>query len=138
MSDRKKIEEKYTKNMRSLVALLDGEKNLREPKIPKDEVGTFVEKMLKKKKETLYEEAMNEGSALIDSHIQFGRFVKQEQQKFDNAVVEKKKEFNEKTDRFLKKFSDLATYEKEFYAAVKGTAVEADKNEENDGEEEDK
>lgn len=114
-----KVEKQYIKNLSRLTALMKGSGNLKDSKLPKDEVGDLVDELIKERRLEMGKKFKTAASALIDKKRQFDKDVTELEKKFENDVTSKKKEFNQAMSDLFKMVDDMDAMEKEYYDTLK-------------------
>jgi len=123
-----KVAKQYDANFKKLVALMNGEKNMRKTKVPNNEIGQVVAELIKEKKDAAIKAFKDQAILLLDKKVEFDKEIKKLEDEFKNKVNGKKKEFTEEMQKLFKTVENIESIEKSYYASL-GTAVN---NEEQD------
>lgn len=118
-----KISKNYDANFKKLVALMGGEKQLKKPSIPNDEVGTIVEELIKERREEKIKEFKEGAKKLLDKKIEFDKECRKAEEDFKKAVTEKKKNFTEEMKKVFNIIEDINAIEKSYYDSMKATVA---------------
>lgn len=109
-----KVAKRYETNLKKLVALFGGEKSLKTSKIKNTEVNAIIEELTKERKENLVKEFKTKAAALLDRKVEFDKFIKQEEEKFKQAINNKKKEFSQEMEDCFKIVESIDNLTKEY------------------------
>ncbi len=89
-----KESKKFDANIKKLVALFNGEKAFKKPKVANKDVNNIIEELTKENKEKLVKDFKEKASKLLTSKVEFDKFVVAKQKEMEQAIQNKKKEFN--------------------------------------------
>jgi len=132
-NESQKIQKNYENAMQKLFAVFGGEKNVHPKKRIKGDVATkIVEDLLREQEAKKKEEFKQKALSLIEAKVQFDQFVKQEEQKFQKAINDKKKEFTQKVNEVLQIVDGIEDIRRQYAESLK----ELVKDSENSGEDE--
>lgn len=115
-----KITKQFNANIKKLVALMNGESNLKRVNVPAGEVGKIVEELVGERRKEKIEEFKKKAKEILDKYIEFQKAVKKEETEFTNKVNGKKKEFNEELVKLFAFVDDIAAVERGYYQAIGG------------------
>ena len=115
-----KVEKQYNANFKKLVALMNGEKNMRKTKVPHNEVGQVVEELIKEKKATAIKAFKEQAVVLLDKKVEFDKEIKKLEEEFKGKVNTKKKEFTEEMQKLFKTVEGIEAIEKSYYESLGG------------------
>ena len=93
-----KVSKKFDGNIKKLVALFNGEKAFKRPKVANSDIKTIIEELTKEKKEGLVKEFKEKAAKLLTSKVEFDKFVSQKEKELKEAIVNKKKDFNKEME----------------------------------------
>lgn len=129
----KKVIESYEKNLKKLVAIVGGEKNLKsKSKIGKDKLADLVSELFKE--ETLETEKNTKEALkqLLKNRVEMSRLIDAKKKELVQLEETKMKEFNEAAVKLFNQVEGIDTLEKEYYAALTdATTAEAKLDENN-------
>lgn len=115
-----KITKQFNFNIKKLVALMNGESNLKKVNVPSGEVGKIVEELVGERRKEKIEEFKKKAKEILDKYIEFQKAVKKEEGEFTNKVNGKKKEFNDELVKLFAFVDDIAAVERGYYQAIGG------------------
>lgn len=120
-NDSGKIAATYDKNIKKLVAILQGDQPLKSAvKVPSDEVGKLVKELLKEKQETAAKAIKTSISELIEKKVQMDKDFKKAEADLKKLKEQKQKEFNEAAGKVFTQIDGLDQMEKDYYATLGG------------------
>jgi molecular chaperone GrpE (heat shock protein) len=93
-----KVAKQYEANIAKLVALMSGSQVFKKPKVKTGDVAAIIEELVAERTENIKKEFKEKASKLIDAKVEFDKFVKQKEKEFQDAITNKKKEFNKEMD----------------------------------------
>ena len=108
------VTKKFENNETKLVSLLKGNKTFSKVKLSNKEVTDLVEELIKERREENASLFKQKAKALIDSKIQFEKFVKQKEKEFQEAITEKLKEFNKEMEDTFSLVEDIEELRKTY------------------------
>ena len=112
------VTKKFDANEAKLISLLKGNKGFAKVKLSNKEVTDLVEELIKEKREENAILFKQKAKALIDSKIQFEKFVQQKEKEFQEAVTEKLKEFNKEMESVFSLVEDIEELRKTYEATL--------------------
>lgn len=113
-----KINKQYEAGLRKLIALMEGDKNLRKSKLPKSDLSVVIAELLKEKKEKLAIEVKTKVSTLLDEKVAFDKEVKRLEEDFRKNVNAQKKTFTDKMNEVFKLIDGIDDVEKSYYSSL--------------------
>lgn len=138
----KKIEAKYASSLALLVGVMRGKDNLVPLKADLSDVEIAIEELFEEDKKAVIETFKADVRVLLKQHLDFERSVKEETEKFNKVVLEKKKAFGDVAMKIFSKVKNIyslqASYAKSVASIVKAGAeaeVIAKEDENEQGEE---
>lgn len=120
-----KIEKSFNANIRKLIGLMKGEKNIKKGKVSKDEVAGVVDELIKERKEAALKKFKEDAIALLDQKVEFDKEVRKLEDELKNKVNAKKKEFTEKMQNLFKQVDSIEAIEKSYYSSLGGDSANA-------------
>jgi len=114
---------KYTENINKLVALLNGDMLLTRSRMPNSEVFTAMQELVAEEKATRIAAIKEDVRLLIKKKMEFDTFQKQERAKFEKAVEDKQKEFNNEVNKIFSKIEDIKEMEENYLATLTSAAT---------------
>ena len=93
-----KVAKQYEANIAKLVALMSGPQVFKKPKVKAGDVAAIIEELVAERTDSIKKEFKEKASKLIDAKVEFDKFVKQKEKEFQDAITNKKKEFNKEMD----------------------------------------
>lgn len=114
-----KVKKQFESTMRTLVAIVGGEKNLAPTKkIGTDTLAQVVEGLLKEEREEKEKQVKEQLKNLLSAHVQLQKEVKQKKEELAKLEEKKMKEFNESARQLFGQIDALGQREKEFYDSL--------------------
>lgn len=133
----KKVLAGFDKNMKTIVAIVGGDKKVKiSTKVPKDAVGDMVTELFKEEREEGVKAAKLALKTLLKGHATLNQALIQKRKELDAHEVAKKKEFNAEAAKVFAMFENLGEVEKQYYTAFQATAPETPEVETEEEEEE--
>lgn len=109
--DSNKIAIEYEKNLKTLVALFNGNDAFKKTKVPTDDVSKLVEEILKEKREEKLIEFKTKAKALLEEKVRFDAETLKLTDEFNKKILEKKKEFSKSMLDCFKIVEDIKAVE---------------------------
>lgn len=132
-NDNNKVNKAFESNLKKLVAIVDGEKNLKPiTKVGSDIMKNIVTELFKEETEAIELSTKDTLKELLKKYVQMLRDIETKKKELSALEIAKKKEFNEAATKLFNKIDGIGILESEYYGALV-TAVSAD----NETEEED-
>lgn len=114
-----KTSQKYEANWKKLVALFKSDKPLKgSKKLPKDDVSSVIDELLKERKEKQIAEFKIKASELIDKNIKFNKEVAEAKKQMEKTIQDKKAEYNKAMEEVFNMIDGIAELEKDYYTAL--------------------
>ena len=113
-----KVAKQYEANIAKLVALMSGSQVFKKPKVKTSEVANIIEELVAERTENIKKEFKEKASKLIDAKVEFDRFVKQKEKEFQDAITNKKKEFNKEMDSVFNLLESIDEIKKSYEASL--------------------
>lgn len=134
----KKIEVKFQKNMKRLIALFTGDAIFKKPRLGGESLQAALTELTADIRKKTIEDFKVRAQAIIDKKREFDRFVLETQKQMDSQVLAKKKEFNKEMDALFGTLEKLENLERDYYQTLKEASkpVEEPATEPTDEEEE--
>lgn len=117
---------KFEANWKKLVALMNGESIFEKDKLEKSEVAIALEELTKEEKKALIEEFKSKARGLVKTKAEFDKFVKEQKKKMDQAILEKKKEFNKEMQSIFSIVDRIETIERDYYESLREMSTNAE------------
>lgn len=125
VSESGKVEKKFNSNLSKLVSLM------RQPieqaakvKVPNTEMASIVEELLKERKEETIKLFKTRASALLDKNVEFNKFVKQQKETLEKAILEKKKEFSKQMEECFALVENIDKLYEDYKASLEEAQAE--------------
>jgi hypothetical protein len=135
-NDNNKVNKAFESNLKKLVAIVDGEKNLKPvTKVGSDIMKNIVTELFKEETEAIEQSTKDTLKELLKKYVQMLRDIDAKKKELSALEIAKKKEFNEAATKLFNKIDGIGILESEYYGALV-TAVSAETNEEEDADEE--
>ncbi len=112
--DNNKVAKKFEQNVKKLVALFSGEKAFKKAKVANSEVSEIIAELTKERKEGLIKDFKDKAGKLLTSKVEFDKFVSQKQKELEQAILNKKKEFNKEMDDCFQIVENIDSLQKEY------------------------
>lgn len=117
--DNNKINQKFEQNTKKLVALFQGnERVLSKKRSKSNELTDVIDELLKEKKEEKKKLFKEKASKLLQSKVEFDRFIVEEQKKFEQAILNKKKEFNKEMEDCFSLVEDIDIMANDYHKSL--------------------
>ena len=126
--DGDKVQKNFDSNFKKLVALFQGERNLRKSKVPHTELGAVVEELIKDKKAKAIEDFKAAAIVIMDKKVEFDKEIKKLEAEFKQKKDAKLKEFTEEMQNLFKKVEGIEQIEKSYYESLKIAGKADEKN----------
>ena len=123
-----KVSKQFDANLRKLVAIMGGQKNMKKVSVPSDEVGDVVEELLKERRDEKVKEFKAKAKEILEKKLEFDKAVKKAEDDLKNTVNAKKKEFSEEMQKLFSFVDDIGSVEKSYYQSLKEIAPEEQQN----------
>lgn len=135
-NDNNKVNKAFESNLKKLVAIVEGEKNLKPiTKVGSDTMKNIVTELFKEETEAIEQSTKETLRDLLKKYVQMLRDIETKKKELSALEITKKKEFNEAATKLFGKIDGIGILESEYYGALV-TAVSADTNEDDDADEE--
>lgn len=103
-----KVSKRFDANMQKLAALFKGDnKSLAKKTIPNNDLDEALEELVKERKEIKFKLFKEKAHKILDGTIAFDKYVAEEKKKFDQAIINKKKEFNKEMEECFNLVADI-------------------------------
>lgn len=119
VQDGDKVQKNFDSNFKKLVALFQGEKNLRKSKVPHTDLGAVVEELIKDKKAKAIENFKASAVTIMDKKVEFDKEIKKLEAEFKQKKDTKLKEFTEEMLSLFKQVEGIEQIEKSYYESLK-------------------
>lgn len=129
----KKVAIAFDKNVKKLIAIVQGGENLKPvKKIAGDSLGALVTDLFKEERETIEKGVKADLKALIKGHVALEAAITEETKKLEAFKIAKMKEFNETAVKLFGRIDGLDGLENKYYSALvaAGDAVNGDEQKE--------
>lgn len=128
-NDNNKVNKAFESNLKKLVAIVEGEKNLKPvTKVGSDIMKNIVTELFKEETEAIEQSTKETLRTLLKTYVQMLRDIDTKKKELSNLEIAKKKEFNEAATKLFNKIDGIGILESEYYGALV-TAVSAEKEE---------
>lgn len=135
-NDNNKVNKAFESNLKKLVAIVDGEKNLKPvTKVGSDIMKNIVTELFKEETEAIEQSTKDTLKELLKKYVQMLRDIDAKKKELSALEITKKKEFNEAATKLFNKIDGIGILESEYYGALV-TAVSAEKETEEEADEE--
>lgn len=125
-NDNNKVNKAFESNLKKLVAIVDGEKNLKPvTKVGSDIMKNIVTELFKEETEAIEQSTKDTLKELLKKYVQMLRDIDAKKKELSALEIAKKKEFNEAATKLFNKIDGIGILESEYYGALV-TAVSAD------------
>ena len=120
--DNNKVAKEYDKNVKTLIAIVGGDKNLYpNKKVKKDVVTTIVDGLLKQRKEKAEEEIKTDLVNILDKKVLLDKEIKAKEEELAKLKISKQKEFNESFKKIISRIENINELEKDYYNSLNTT-----------------
>lgn len=120
--DNNKVAKEYDKNVKTLIAIVGGDKNLYpNKKVKKDVVTTIVDGLLKQRKEKAEEEIKADLVNILDKKVLLDKEIKAKEEELAKLKIAKQKEFNESFKKIISRIENINELEKDYYNSLNTT-----------------
>jgi hypothetical protein len=129
--DNNKVTKEFDKNLKTLVAIVGGNKNIYPTKkVSKDSLTTIVQGLLKDRKEDAEKLIKADLTAILDKKVALDKEIKAKEDELNKLKMAKYKEFNEAIKKVLSRIDDINSLEKEYYDSLNSSdSIKASKEE---------
>ena len=118
-NDNNKVNLAYDKNLKKLVAIIGGEKNLRPvTTVQKNSMEEIAKELFKEETDAMEIKIKEDLKNLLKKRIEMVKAFDEKKKELAKLEVDKKKEFNEAAIKLFNKISDLDGLEKDYYSAL--------------------
>lgn len=121
----KKVQQQFERTIKKLVAIVDGNKNLKPKKVKADEIGEIVTGLFKEEREAAATQVKEDLKTLLKGYVQLNKEIEEEKNKLTKLEQQKKKEFNEVAGKLFNKIDGLDNMEKSYYSAFNAASEAA-------------
>lgn len=109
-----KVSKKYDENVKKLIALFSGDKAFKKPKVGNGEIAGIIAELTKERKEEIVKTFKEKATKLLTSKVEFDKFVIQKQKEMNDAIVNKKKEFNKEMEECFQLIENIDQLQKDY------------------------
>ncbi len=117
-----KVLKLYAKNLKTIVAIVGGEKNLRPAKVKKDVFADIVQDLFREDAEEVEAKAKDSLRTLLKARVQMQREIDAKKKELATLETAKMKEFNEAAVKLFNQVNGLNELESEYYSALSDAA----------------
>lgn len=118
-NDNNKVAVAYEKNLKKLIAIVGGEKNLRPvTTVKKDSIEDIAKELFKEETEAMETKIKEDLKTLLKKRVEMAKAIDDKKKELAKLEIEKKKEFNEAAVKLFNKINDLDGLEKDYYSAL--------------------
>lgn len=118
----KKVEGQFNGNFKKLVALMQGESNLKKTKVPKDDVSEVITELLAERKKTAKEKLKKDAITLLDKYAEYQKKAAEAKAEYEKKIIADRKSFIKEMEEVFKQVDDMQNLEKSYYEAFKVAA----------------
>lgn len=128
----KKVIENYEKNIKKLVAIVGGEKNLKtKNKVAKNKLADLVSDLFKEETLEIEKNTKEALKQLLKNRVEMTRAIDAKKKELAQLEESKMKEFNEAAVKLFNQVEGIDSLEQEYYAALTDATKAEDKLGEN-------
>jgi hypothetical protein len=113
-----KVEKRFTANMQKLVAIFKGEGAFKKVSIPNGESAAIIEELMAEERELAKKSFKEKAAKLIKSKVEFDKFVKQKEKELQDAIVNKKKDFNKEMEECFSLLENIDKLKEEYVSSL--------------------
>jgi hypothetical protein len=130
--DNNKVEKKYNENVSKLTAMFKGNQDIvRKKKIKNSALDVAIDELLEEETKSRVETFKIKAKKLLQSKVEFDKFVSEQQKQMEQAILNKKKEFNKEMDDCFQLVENLEEMKKSYKASLGGAEIAAPEEDKN-------
>lgn len=122
--EQKKIENAFNNNLASVLALLKGKAFAPQNNVPKDSIAEVMDEFFAEEIESKKEAVKVAMKTVLSKKVEFDKTVKQETQKFQSVIMQKKKELNGEIQEVLNLVGGINELKSNYLKSLNVTEVE--------------
>lgn len=116
-----KVEKRFTANMQKLVAIFKGDGAFKKVSIPNGESAAIIEELMAEEREAAKKSFKEKAAKLIKSKVEFDKFVKQKEKELQDAIVNKKKDFNKEMEECFSLLENIDKLKEDYFTSLTPT-----------------
>lgn len=113
-----KVEKRFTANIQKLVAIFKGDGAFKKVSIPNGESAAIIEELMSEERELAKKSFKEKAAKLIKSKVEFDKFVKQKEKELQDAIVNKKKDFNKEMEECFSLLENIDKLKEEYVSSL--------------------
>jgi len=122
-----KVAKAYDKNLKKLIAIVGGEKNLKPvSKVKKSIMADLVNELFKEETEAIEKSTKDALKTLLKNRVEMQRSIDAKKKELAQLEVTKMKEFNESAVKLFNQIDGIDGLEQEYYSALTDAAAAED------------
>lgn len=115
----KKVESQFNNNFKKLVALMQGEGNLKKVKVGKDDVADVISELTLERKKIAKEKFKQDAITLLDKYVDYQKKTAEAKLAYEKKIIEDRKAFIKEMESVFKQVEDMQNLEKSYYEAFR-------------------
>lgn len=116
-----KVDKRFTANMQKLVAIFKGEGVFKKVSIPNGESAAIIEELMAEEREAAKKSFKEKAARLIKSKVEFDKFVKQKEKELQDAITNKKKDFNKEMEECFSLLENIDKLKEDYFTSLTPT-----------------
>lgn len=113
-----KVDKQFTANIQKLVAIFKGESAFKKVTIGNAESAGIIEELMAEERELAKKSFKEKAAKLIKSKVEFDKFVKQKEKELQDAITNKKKEFNKEMNECFSLIENVDKLKEEYVSSL--------------------
>lgn len=113
-----KVDKRFAANMQRLVAIFKGETAFKKVSIPNAESAAIIEELMSEEREAAKKSFKEKAARLIKSKVEFDKFVKQKEKELQDAITNKKKEFNKEMEECFSLLENIDKLKEDYLSSL--------------------
>lgn len=116
-----KVDKKFNENIQKLVAVFKGDQVFKRVSIPNGQAADIIEELMAEEREAAKKAFKEKAAKLIKSKVEFDKFVKQKEKELQDAITNKKKEFNKEMDECFGLLENVNKLKEDYFSSLSTT-----------------
>ena len=113
-----KVDKQFTANIQKLVAIFKGDGAFKKVSIPNAESAAIIEELMAEEREEAKKSFKEKAAKLIKSKVEFDKFVKQKEKELQDAITNKKKEFNKEMNECFSLLENVDKLKEDYLSSL--------------------
>lgn len=113
-----KVDKRFNENLQKLVAIFKGEQVFKKTAIPNSESAAIIEELMAEEREAAKKAFKEKAGKLIKSKVEFDKFVKQKEKELQDAITNKKKDFNKEMEECFSLLENVNKLKDDYFSSL--------------------